>query len=309
MEYRTLGNTGLQVSALSYGASSLGGVFREIDEAEGIAAVHLAVDLGINFIDVSPFYGITKAETVLGKALREIDRERYYISTKVGRYGNAEFDFSATRAIASIDESLLRLGLDYVDLILCHDIEFGSIDQVVEETIPALRQLQRQGKARCIGVTGLPLAIFRQVLARTEIDAILSYCRCCLNDTALTELLPELRARGLGVVNASPLSMGLLRQAAPPDWHPAPPALRAACAKAADHCRDRGGDLAKLAIQYAVAQPEVHTTLVSTANPDNLRRNVAAVDEPMDKELLGEVLEILAPVHNLTWPSGRPENN
>src|SRR5437764_1164161 len=121
-------------SRLGFGASPLGGVFGHADEEEGIRAVRRAVDLGISYFDVSPFYGDTRAETVLGKALRGVPRDSYYLSTKIGRYGNDEFDFSSARVRPSIEESMSRLGVDRLDLVLCHDIEFGSIDQVVEET-------------------------------------------------------------------------------------------------------------------------------------------------------------------------------
>ena len=184
MDYRLLGKTGLRVSALSFGASSLGGVFRAVDEAEAVRTVFTAIDLGINLIDVSPYYGLTRAETVLGKALKDIPRDRYYLATKVGRYGDAEFDFSAARVTAGLDESLARLNVEYVDILQCHDVEFGSLDQVVNETLPALRKLQAQGKARFIGVTGLPLKIFSVVLDRAEVDTVLSYCHYSLNDTA-----------------------------------------------------------------------------------------------------------------------------
>src|SRR5207248_8620677 len=97
MIYRTLGKTGLRVSALSYGASPLGSVFRPIDEAEGIRTVHTALDLGINFIDVSPYYGLTGAEEVLGKALATLPRARYILATKVGRYGQGQLAFRAAR--------------------------------------------------------------------------------------------------------------------------------------------------------------------------------------------------------------------
>ena len=90
MKYRPLGTTGLDVSVLAFGGSSLGGAFGDIDEAEGIRAVHTALDHGINLIDTAPFYGLTTAETVLGKALREIPREKYFLATKVGRYGYKE---------------------------------------------------------------------------------------------------------------------------------------------------------------------------------------------------------------------------
>lgn len=309
MEYRTLGKTGLEVSALSFGASSLGSVFRHIDESEGIRTVHTALDLGINFIDVSPYYGITKAETVLGKALKGVPRDRYYLATKVGRYGDAEFDFSAGRVTASVDESLARLGVDYIDLIQCHDIEFGSLDQVVNETIPALRKVQEQGKVRFIGITGLPLKIFRYIAARTEVDTTLSYCRYALNDTSLTALIPFLQEKEVGIISASPLGMGLLTGRGAPDWHPASAEIKEACAQAAAYCRSKGVDIAKLAMQFALANPDIHTTLVGTANPDNIRKNVEWITEPLDEALLGEVLEILKPIHNKTWPSGRPENN
>jgi len=309
MEYRTLGKTGLSVSVLSYGASPLGGVFRPVDEAEGIRAVHTALDLGINFIDVSPYYGLTRAETVLGKALKGIPRDRYYLATKVGRYGEAEFDFSAGRVTASVDESLARLGLDYIDLIQCHDIEFGSLDQVVNETLPALRKLQQQGKVGFVGITGLPLKIFRYVLERAEVDTILSYCHYSLNDTSLTGLIPLLQEKDVGIISASPLSMGLLTERGGPDWHPAPVELKAACARAAAHCRSKGVDIAQLAMQFALANPDIQTTLVGTASPENIRKNVAWLEAPLDQALLAEVQAILKPVLNQSWPSGRPENN
>jgi aryl-alcohol dehydrogenase-like predicted oxidoreductase len=304
-----LGNTGMEVSILSYGASSLGSVFRDIDEAEGIRTVHLALDQGINFIDVAPYYGLTRAETVLGRALREIPRDRYYLETKVGRYGEDAFDFSAERVTVSVEESLARLGVDYVDIIQCHDIEFADLSQIIDETLPALRRVQEAGKARFIGVTGLPLKIFDEVLAKTDLDAILSYCRYSLNDTSLLKLIPLLQKKGVGIINASPLSMRLLTDRGAPEWHPAPEAVKRTCAKAAAYCREQGADIAKLAIQFSVARPEIATTLVGTANPDNMARNIRWVEEPIDKELLGEVLQILKPIHNQSWLSGRPENN
>lgn len=309
MQYRTLGKTGLQVSVLSYGASPLGSVFRDVDESEGIRTVHTAVDLGINFIDVSPYYGLTKAETVLGKALRTLPRDKYYLATKVGRYGEGEFDFSAERVTRSVEESLQRLQVDYVDIIQCHDIEFDSLNKIAEETLPALRKLQEQGKARFIGITGLPLKVFRHVLERAEADTILSYCHYSLNDTALEELIPFLQSKSMGIISASPLSMGLLTQRGAPDWHPAPAEVQAACARAAAHCKAKGADIAKLALQFAVAQPDIHTTLVGTASPQNIEKNVAWIDEPIDEQLLSEVRAILEPIHNQTWSSGRPENN
>jgi L-galactose dehydrogenase len=308
MRYRPLGKTGLQVSILGFGASPLGGVFGAIDEAEGIRAVHAAFDLGINFVDVSPYYGLTKAETVLGKALRQRPRDSYILATKVGRYGDAEFDFSAARVVRSAEESLRRLQVETIDLLQCHDIEFGALDQIVEETLPALRKVVEQGKARFLGITGLPLKIFPYVLERTEVDTVLSYCHYTLNDTSLETLLPTLEQKGVGILNAAPLAMGLLIERELPSWHPAPETLRAACAQAAAHCRSRGVDIARLALRFSLANPRIATTLVGMAGVAEVRQNVAWSEDTPDPALLSEVQALLAPVHNLTWPSGRPEN-
>jgi L-galactose dehydrogenase len=309
MKYRQLGRTGLQVSVLSFGASSLGGVFRDIDEAEGVRTVHAALDEGINFIDVAPYYGETKAETVLGKSLRGIARESYYLATKVGRYGARDFDFSARRVSESVDESLGRLGVEHIDLIQVHDIEFVSLDVVVEETLPALRRLQQEGKVSHVGITGLPVGAFLKVAERAEVDTVLSYSRYCLNDTSLLRILPALEERGVGVLTASPLSMGLLSHRGPPAWHPAPGDLKRACSMAADHCARRGADISKLAVQFAVGQERLASCIVGSADPENIRRNCRWIEEPLDEELLGEVLEILQPVKDLCWYEGLPENS
>jgi L-galactose dehydrogenase len=308
MIYRPLGRTGLQVSALSYGASPLGSVFRPIEEAEGIRTVHTALDLGINFIDVSPYYGLTRAEAVLGRALATVPRDRYILATKVGRYGESEFDFSAERVTHSIEESLGRLGIETIDLIQCHDVEFGDLNQAVEETIPALERARDAGNVRFIGITGYPLRIFPDVLERRPLDTILTYCRYTLNDRSLAALIPFLEAKGVGIINASPLAMRLLTDRGAPEWHPAPAALKAACAQAAAWGRERGTDLARLALQFALAEPRIATTLVGTADPDHLRRNVAWIASPPDPDLLAGVEAILAPVLGMTWPVGRPEN-
>lgn len=311
MKYRKLGNTGIDVSILAFGGSSLGGAFRDIDESEGIRTVHTAIDHGINLIDTAPYYGATTAETVLGKALREIPREKYLLATKVARYGaeQKDFDFSAERVTRSVDESLARLGVDYVDFIQVHDMEFGSIEQIIHETIPALRKVQAAGKARFVGITCLPVRLFREVMDAVEVDQIQSYCRYCLNDTSLGDLLPELQARGVAIFNSAPLAMRLLSDKGPPDWHPAPAELRAKCAEAAEFCKKRGASLSQLALQYSVANPQIHTNIVGTANPDRILQNIREIEEPLDEELLAGVLEILSPVHNMTWLSGRPENN
>lgn len=309
MKYRQLGQTGLQVSALSFGASSLGSVFRETEDEQSIRTVHAAIDAGINLIDVSPYYGLTKAETVLGKAIKQLPRDKFILTTKAGRYGADQFDFTAKRIFASIDESLARLNTDYVDVLFLHDIEFVPAEIILEEAIPALHELKKQGKIRFSGISGLPLPMFKHVLPQIEVDAILSYCHYSLNDTSLLELLPLLQERGVGLVNASPLSMGLLSTRKTADWHPATEEIKRICKEAAVFCEAQGVDIAKLAVQYSTQDERIPTTLVSTATPANIVNNAAWSEEPLDPDLLRQVLEILAPIHNKTWLSGRPEYN
>jgi L-galactose dehydrogenase len=309
MELRSLGTTGLHVSALSYGASPLGSVFRDIDKGEGIRTVHEALDGGINFIDVSPYYGHTKAEAVLGEALRGIQRDKYILATKVGRYGEDEFDFSPARVATSLNESLARLGVDYVDIVQCHDIEFVDLGPIIHDTLPALRRLQEAGKARFVGVTGLPLRSLRAVAEHAPLDTVLSYCNYSLNNTLLQSDLSFFAGHGVGVINASPLSMGLLSRRGAPEWHPAPTKIKAACARAVAFCNEHGVDIAELAVQFALAEPGIATTLVGTASPENIRKNIAWASQKPDAALLHEVMQILQPVQNQLWPSGKPENN
>lgn len=311
MHYRQLGRTGLNVSALSFGASSLGGVFRATDDSEAIRTVHVALDLGINFIDVSPYYGATKAETVLGRALKTVARDHYFLATKVGQYGDGQFDFSAARVTRSLDESCARLGVDYIDLLQCHDIEFADLNQIVNETLPALAELRAAGRIGHVGITGLPLKVFIGVLDRTApglVESILSFCRYELNDTALDSLVPYCQGKGVGIINASPTGMGLLTERGVPSWHPAPKAMVEGSRRAIDYCKSVGADIVKLAMQFCVAHPGIATTLVGSANPDNIRKNIAYVDEPIDFELMAKVLELLKPIHNHNFTRGRPEN-
>lgn len=307
MEYRKIGKTGMSVSALSFGASSLGGVFHNVRETDAVAAVHAAVDGGINFIDVSPYYGHYKAETVLGKALREIPRDRYYLSTKVGRYGKDgvnSWDYSAKRATQSVYESMERLGIGHIDLINVHDIEFADLRQVASETLPALVELREKGLVSHVGITDLQPENIRWVIENVPADtveSVLCFCHYSLNDDLLTEYLDFFEDRGIGVINASPFSMGLLSSRGVPPWHPAPKPLVDACARAAAHCTAKGYPVEKLAVQYSVGNPRIATTLFSSANPDNVRRNLEYVNAPADPDLVREVQEIIGDQKRVRW--------
>lgn len=309
MNRRPLGNTGLTLPALSFGASSLGAEFRNVDLTEAMTAVRVALDLGMNFIDTSPFYGRGMSEVLLGVALRDVPRDSYLLGTKLGRYSGTRFDFSASRVIESVEVSLERMKTDHLDVVLCHDIEFVGMRQVVEETIPALRRLQQKGLARFVGISGYPMKIFRYVLDRTDLDVVLSYNHYTLQNTMLADLLPYLKAKGVGVMNAAPFSARLLTNVDLPAWHKATPLVRATARRAAEHCAARGVDIAQLALQYSVANTELATCVVGSANPANVKKWAEWAAAPMDEALVGEVLAILAPIHNWTYVEGRPENN
>ena len=307
MEYREIGKTGMTVSALSFGASSLGGVFHAIKEAEAVEAVFTAIEGGINFIDVSPYYGHYKAETVLGKALKDIPRDKYYLSTKVGRYGKDgvnTWDYSAKRAMESVYESMERLNIEHIDLINVHDIEFADLRQVAEETLPALVELRDKGVVSHVGITDLQPENLQWVIEHIPagtVESVLCFCHYSLNDDLLTEYFDWFEERGIGIINASPLSMGLLSSRGVPDWHPADRRLVEACARAAAHCAAKGYPIEKLAIQYSLSNPRIATTLFSSANPANVRRNIELANEAPDPELVKEVQDIIGDQMRVRW--------
>eukprot|EP00747_Dinoflagellata_sp_TGD_P165929 gnl/TRDRNA2_/TRDRNA2_187960_c0_seq1.p1 gnl/TRDRNA2_/TRDRNA2_187960_c0~~gnl/TRDRNA2_/TRDRNA2_187960_c0_seq1.p1 ORF type:complete len:388 (+),score=68.63 gnl/TRDRNA2_/TRDRNA2_187960_c0_seq1:69-1232(+) len=313
MRYRALGATGMKVSILSYGASALGSAYSPINEEEGIAVVVDSVKKGINLIDCAPWYGHTVAETILGKAFKQIPREAFYFTTKVARYFPEQdrmFDFTYDRTLQSIDESLARTGLSYIDTIQVHDPEFApNIDIVVNETLPALQKAKEDGKVRHIGMTGYPLEVQKAIILGAaekgiKIDTSLVYCHYSLNDTSLIDgnmddgktFMDFLDAKGIGCVNASPIAMGLLTIRGPPVWHPARevPHIVTACAEAAKYCADKGFDISKLSVHFVLRNKRIPTTLVTSANRGRMASNIDAVHETLSAEeeaILAEVLD------------------
>ena len=307
MKFNEIGKTGMVVSALSFGASSLGSVFRSTREEEALEAVYTAIEGGMNFIDVSPYYGHYKAETVLGKALRNVPRDKYYLSTKVGRYGKDgvnTWDYTAKRAQESVYESMERLGIDHIDLINVHDVEFADLNQVVNETLPALVELREKGLVSHVGITDLQLENIKWVIEHVPagtVESVLNFCHYCLCDDKIVDFLDFFEEHNVGVISASPLSMGLLSERGVPDWHPAPKPLVEVCKKAAEHCKAKGYPIEKLAMQYALSNDRIATTLFSSANPANVKKNLAFIEEPIDWNLVREVQEIIGDQKRVSW--------
>jgi len=310
MQYNLLGKTGMKVSRLSFGASALGSVFRTVDEGDAIRAVHVALDCGINYIDVAPAYGGTRAETVLGKALRGIPRSRYFLSTKVGKYTNPDaygddvLDYSRARIRRSLEESGARLGVDYFDLIHIHDIEYQDgkhTEWGLTEGYEAVCELKREGRIGGVSFGIYPMALWHRIFRQRQIDAALVHNHYCLNDTQLLTLLPVAEARGIGIINGSPLASALLTERGPAAWHPANPEQRAVFRRAAEFCRGQGVSISQLAIQFASQNPAIPTTLFSSANPASVHDCVGWHEQPYDRALFDAVRGILEPVRDQEW--------
>nr|XP_039254332.1 L-galactose dehydrogenase-like isoform X2 [Styela clava] len=295
MIYNQLGNTDMKISNYSLGASAFGSVYSETDDQECVELLKTALKRGVNLIDTSPWYGHGKAETVLGKILPQLDRSSCYINTKVGRYEkdiSGMFDFSYERTIKSVDESLKRMNIDYIDVIQVHDFEFApNLEIIVNETLPALQKVKEQGKARYIGITAYPIDVLKYVCGKIK------------NSAAYFKI--SFTSQGIGVINASGLSMGLLTDRGPAKWHPAGVKIREACKNAAVYCQERGSNISRLALYFSISQPKIASTLYSTSKLAKLEANLDVVENGItdeEKQLMGEVVErFFDPLESKSW--------
>ena len=309
MHFRTLGKTGLQVSVLGFGASPMGNVFDPVDEKEAISAVHLALDHGVNFMDVSPFYGLTLAETRLGKAM-EGKRKNLILASKCGRYGLKEFDFSKKRILQSIDESLTRLRTDYLDLFQLHDIEFVDKQIILEEAVPCMQEVVKSGKARFWGITGLPVRYLAKIARETNPDTVLSWAHYnLLEDEINEELVPLAQDMNFGLLNAAPLMQRILSDAPLPDWHRSPVEVKAMQPVLLELCHSYGYQLSQVALRFAMDHPLIASTIVGMCEVKNVRQNLEAVNLKIPSELLDQIFTLVEPVKNRMWFEGKEENN
>ncbi len=310
MQYNLLGSTGMKVSKISFGASSLSAVFHSVDESEAIKAVHAALDAGINYFDVAPAYGGTVSETVLGKALKGVSRNRYFLSTKVGKYtdpdnyGNDVLDYSAKRIYQSLEESAARIGTDYFDIIHIHDIEYQNrkhTEWALTEGLDTVHQLKKEGRIGAVSFGIYPMDLWQRIFEGYEFDAALVHNHYCLNDTSLLQLLPIAKEKGIGIINASPFGSGLLTDKGPAEWHPATKEERAVFLQAAAFCKEHETPIAKLAMQFSSQHAAIPTTMFSTSNPQSVIRNIEWSEELLNNELLLKVQQVLIPVMNKQW--------
>lgn len=306
MKMTPLGRTGLSISALAFGGAQLGQQYGPVSTAQAAEIVHAAIDAGVNLLDTSAFYGQGTSESILGEVLQGGWRDRVAICTKAGRLDRDVFDFSAAGMRTCFEASLKRLRTDHVEILLAHDIEFADdFERVFDETARVLHDLKQEGKTRWIGMSCLPLGLLRRAIERCQLDVVISYCHYNLqNQQLLTELLPIADAHGVGVLNASPLAMGLLTNQGPQPWHPGGEEVKSACRAAAAYCQSQGADIAELGMQYCFAEGRIPSTITGAATMAELQGNIQAMQTLPDAGLLAEVQRILRPVQNLMWPSG-----
>lgn len=309
MDYNRLGDTDLVVSKLALGTGSLGEMFGPLSESDAIAVVHEALDLGINLIDTAPYYA--SAERRLGKALAG-RRAEVVLATKAGRYGVQDFDFSPRRIRTGLEHSLRLLGTDYVDILQLHDIEFTELGPVFEDGYAELLALRDAGKCRYVGMTGYPAATMARAMRETNLDVVLTYSHATLLDDTLPRVLAPIAAeQGVGLINAAAVSLGLLtaKGSVIESGHPATAEIRDAAARMSALCAQNGQDVSFVANQYSIQRSGCATTVVGTGKSRHLHSALAAIDAPIDEDLIEALLSLRPSIPSRTWTSGLAENN
>jgi len=296
---------GKSIGQLALGAGPFGGIYGGTDVDECSRTLKKAIDSSVNYIDTAPWYGQGASEEMLGRFLPSYPRDSFVIATKVGRYDTDPkkmFDFSAEKTLASVDESLKKLGLDYVDIIQVHDVEFApNLDIILNETLPALEQVVKSGKAKMIGVTGYPIEPLNELIekSRVKIDMVLCYTRGSMADQKLNQFLPGWKEKNIFVVNASPLGMGLFRRGGPQPWHPANDDLKEEIKKCISLCEEKNIDISRLALRYALDSIHADIVLCGTAKTVELDENIkntlnslTAEEQAVQDEILSRLAKL-----------------
>lgn len=282
MPYRKLGNTGMELSLIGFGGGGLSGFYEDFQEKDAIEVVREALKKGINYIDTAPYYGEGRSETVIGKALKGVPRQAFYISTKVGRYSQKkeeQFNYTAVKIKSRFQTSLDLLGLDYVDIVILHDVEFARMEDIIHEAIPALQEIIKSGKARYLGISGYPLCRLEEVISKVNanLDLVLSYSRDTLIDSSLHKYHPFFKSKNLGIINAAPTALQMLTNAGPQEWHDASQEIKQLCRKASEYCKENGVELGRLAVYHTLQSPITETLLIGMNSLSILHMNLDLV--------------------------------
>ncbi|WP_433362231.1 aldo/keto reductase [Actinoplanes sp. CA-142083] len=299
------------------GCAQLGNLYTAIDDATAFATVGAAWDAGVRYFDTAPHYGLGLSERRLGAALRERARDSFVLSTKVGRLlepspataGEQDpagfvvpaayrrvWDFSADGVLRSLTDSLDRLGLNRVDLVLIHDPE-DHADEALSSAYPALHELRAEGVVRAIGVGSTKAEVLDRFVAETDIDVVLVAGRyTLLEQPALDSLLPACSRRGVSVLNAGVFNSGMLaverpHAGLPYDYVDAPSSVVAKAQAIAEVCERHGVSLPAAALAFAGAHPAIASVIVGTQTPAQARQNFGlAAAPPPPGELWAELV-------------------
>jgi D-threo-aldose 1-dehydrogenase len=327
LERRTLGETGLSVTALGLGCASLGGLYGDIPEEQAVEVVHRALSLGVNLFDTAPLYGRGKSERRLGRALQGVPRDRYVLATKVGRLlrhpeGSSQassasadegleavFDFSYEGVMRSFEESLARLQLDRVDILHIHDPD-RHYEQAMEGAYRALDDLRSQGVIRAVSAGMNQSAMLARFAREGRFDCFLLAGRYSLLEQGpLDELLPLCVEKGIGILAGGTYNSGILatgpREGARYNYREAPPEIRRKAADLAATAERHSVDLKAAASQFVLAHPAVVSIIPGTRRPERVEENLRSLGDPIPGTFWAELKErgLLRP--EAPVPSGR----
>jgi D-threo-aldose 1-dehydrogenase len=320
---RPVGRTGLTVTTLGLGGAPLGGFRISVSERQGVDTLLAAYAGGVRYFDTSPYYGYGRSELIFGQALRTLDRDSFVLSTKVGRWMAAKadnedvpgwrkgglsfkptFDYSRDGTLRSLEQSLLRLGLNRIDIVLIHDVDVWThgtqeaADQRFKETMtgcfPALAELRSAGVIKAIGVGLNESAMSLRFVREADLDCVMLAGRyTLLEQGALNDLLPECERKGVSILLAGPLNSGILATGAVPDatynYQPAPPPVMERVARLETVCRRHGVDLATAALQFPLAHPSMASIVAGAVHPDEVSQNVARMSARIPAALWAEL--------------------
>jgi D-threo-aldose 1-dehydrogenase len=320
---RPLGRRGLRVTELGLGCAALGNLYAEVSDAQARASVEAALDVGVRFFDTAPLYGFGLSERRLGDALRTRERDEVVLETKAGRllrpYPDGPetrggfvrplpfepvYDYSWDGVLRSLEQSLQRLGVDRVDVLLLHDI--GSLTHgeahadvlrtALDGGYRALDELRSAGTIGALGLGVNEWQVCLEFLANTDPDCFLLAGRyTLLEQTALERFLPECAARGIGVVCGGPYNSGLLAsepdEGSTYDYAPAPPDVLERARALQRVCASHGVPLAAAALRFPLLHPAVSAVIPGARSADEVRRNAGWLEQPIPDALWSDLVD------------------
>lgn len=310
-----IGGTGVTVTALGFGGSTVGNLYRPVEDETAEAAVAAAWDAGIRYFDTAPHYGLGLSERRLGRALQGRPRDQYTLSTKVGRLlvpnpaptgsdleagGFAVPDelmrvrsYSRDGVLRSIESSLDRLGLDHIDVVYVHDPE-DHMDAAIAEAVPALVELREQHVIGAVGAGMNYVEPLRRFVAETDVDVLMVAGRWTLVDQSAAQLLSECADADVAVVAAAPFNSGLLARRQPADgamfdYGPAPADVLETARACARSCEAHGTELPAAALQFPLRHAAVVSVVTGMRNPEHVDLNVSWMTTGIDEQLWAEL--------------------